>query len=397
MLKVLIADDEPKIRRGLAGAIEWEKLNMEICGLAANGEQAVNLVEAERPDICIFDICMPIINGLDLIKAVKELNKDTICIVITGYDEFEYARESVKIGVFEYLLKPVNEMQLEDTLQRAKQVIEERKFETSQIEKAEKMLQHNIPFLRERFICELTSRVMSQQELEENAAFYGIRFEYGIGVLRIVLCEPEEYEEKDRKETELYQFILRNIVEEVLNEYATVYVTTDAFGRMIVLMDVKQIEYLEKAKEEIKNSVNTYMKLQVIVESEMAESLRKVYDIWEKWEEEGRKNLSRVVLCAKKYLEGKYSDGELSVKDIANACAVNSSYLSRVFKAEMGINLIDYLTKIRLQKALYYLGHTDMMIYEVAEKVGYKSQHYFCVAFKKVLGISPTEYRQKKA
>ena len=75
---------------------------------------------------------------------------------------------------------------------------------------------------------------------------------------------------------------------------------------------------------------------------------------------------------------------------------VNTSYLSRTFKQEMGINLAEYITKVRVQEAEYLLGATNLKIYEIAEKTGYKSQHYFCVEFKKYYNIATTEYRSEQ-
>lgn len=395
MWKVLIADDEPRIRRGLFRAVEWEKIEMQVCGFAENGAEALRMVQEEKPDICMVDICMPMVSGLELIEKIREFAPNTVCIVITGYDEFEYAQQALKLGVVDYILKPVNEEQLLKTLIKEKTLLEENEKKQKMVErteKAAKIMEQNLPFLRQRFLGELTGQIYSKQEIDDMISLYQIELSEYTAMMRVVINEQEE----SQKDWILYQFILQNIAEEVLSECGKAYTSLDANNHFIVLMSAKESDILKTAEAEIKNILKQHMKNKVSIWYQEIKNLMEVYNLWENWNEESRKNLSQIVECAKKYLEENYRNSDLSVKETAEYCGVNASYLSRMFKGEMGINLIEYLTKIRIQKALYYLSHTDMMIYEIAEEIGYKSQHYFCVAFKKTLDISPTEYRQRQ-
>ena len=108
MLKVLLVDDEPIIRHGLKNGFDWESNDCMIVGEAANGFDAMLLIEKTKPDVVITDICMPKSNGLELIKEIKNYNKEIEIIVISGYDNFTYAQESLNMGVFAYLLKPID-------------------------------------------------------------------------------------------------------------------------------------------------------------------------------------------------------------------------------------------------------------------------------------------------
>ena len=128
MWKVLVADDEAKIRRGIIKTIQWEDLDMNVCGAAGNGEEALRLVEEKKPDICLLDICMPLMDGLNLADKVREVDENIICIIITGYDDFQYARKAIGSGVFAYILKPVNEKELFETLRRAKDRLEKKRL-----------------------------------------------------------------------------------------------------------------------------------------------------------------------------------------------------------------------------------------------------------------------------
>lgn len=109
-----------------------------------------------------------------------------------------------------------------------------------------------------------------------------------------------------------------------------------------------------------------------------------------------KKKCSSMVLLAIKYIEDNYYSNELSINYISNKLEVTSSYLSKLLKKETGLSFIDYLTKIRIEKAMYIMEDPAVKIYDVAELVGYSNQHYFCRAFKKVVGVSPTEYKRGK-
>lgn len=115
--KVLIADDEPMIREGLATMISGFELPLEIAGEAKNGLEALRMAKLLEPDLILTDICMPKLSGLEFLKRLKEEKQlDCKVIIISGYNEFEYAREAITLGVSAYLLKPVNEEELKKTI-----------------------------------------------------------------------------------------------------------------------------------------------------------------------------------------------------------------------------------------------------------------------------------------
>ena len=107
MLKVFLAEDETLIREGLRDNIPWEQYGYRFVGEAADGEMALPLIRKTKPDVLITDIKMPFMDGLSLSRIVREELPRTKIIIISGYDDFEYAREAISIGVDQYLLKPV--------------------------------------------------------------------------------------------------------------------------------------------------------------------------------------------------------------------------------------------------------------------------------------------------
>jgi len=118
MLKVLIADDEEKICRLIEKLIDWKTLDMGLSGVANNGVEALEKIEALSPDVVITDIRMPGYDGLDLVKKTRELNSGVEFVIISGYRHFEYAQTAIKYGVSDYLLKPINKQELSETLKK---------------------------------------------------------------------------------------------------------------------------------------------------------------------------------------------------------------------------------------------------------------------------------------
>lgn len=116
MIKVFLVEDEILIRNGIKNSIEWEKEGYEFVGEASDGELALPIILKEKPDILITDIRMPFMDGLELSRLVKKELADIKILILSGYDEFEYAKEAIKIGVTEYLLKPISSASLLNTL-----------------------------------------------------------------------------------------------------------------------------------------------------------------------------------------------------------------------------------------------------------------------------------------
>lgn len=116
MYKVAIIDDEPIITEGLSKIMPWEKWDCQVAGAAYDGKEGLALVRREQPDIIISDIHMPEMNGLQMIAAFKSEFPDTQLIILTGYREFEYARQAIELGVARFLLKPSKMDELEEAM-----------------------------------------------------------------------------------------------------------------------------------------------------------------------------------------------------------------------------------------------------------------------------------------
>ncbi len=116
MYKVVIIDDEPIIVEGLSKAIDWEEMGCSVVGSAPDGQQGISLIREKQPDIVISDICMPGLNGLKMIAALRSEYPDMQITILTGYREFEYAREAILLGVTRFLLKPSRMDELKEAI-----------------------------------------------------------------------------------------------------------------------------------------------------------------------------------------------------------------------------------------------------------------------------------------
>ena len=240
MYRVMIIDDEKSLRNLLKLAIKWEELGLEVVGEAASGIEAINTIDEIRPDIALVDIRMPFMDGIEFSKLAIKQYPTLKIIILTAFDDFEYARKCVGIGVSDYLMKPIVR---EDVTQALVKIIE--KLDT-------------------------TNKPAASESINDN--------------------------------------------------------------------------------------------------TQASDSMTKI----------------------QQYIRENYAESELTLTSIAQTFGFNASYLSRRFKADIGISLIDFLTKCRMEKALEY-AKTQTMMYITAKLVGIPDPNYFGKCFKKYTGKAYSE------
>jgi two-component system, response regulator YesN len=133
MFRVMIIDDEMAARRLLQASIDWQSLDMELVGEAASGIEAINIIDELRPDIVFVDISMPFMNGIEFTQVASERYTDLVIIIFTGFDDFEYARQCVRLPVVEYMLKPIVRQEVTEVLTRIKENLDKRNTSTQEI------------------------------------------------------------------------------------------------------------------------------------------------------------------------------------------------------------------------------------------------------------------------
>lgn len=122
LYKVMLVDDEEAARKAIEKKLKWDELGFQVIATAENGEEALELAEKLQPDVVMTDIKMPFMDGLSLCRKLKESRRDMRIVIFSGFDEFEYAREAIKLDVAEYILKPIDSEELRDVFLRIKKI-----------------------------------------------------------------------------------------------------------------------------------------------------------------------------------------------------------------------------------------------------------------------------------
>lgn len=217
MIKVMIVDDEPFIREGLRKTINWKSLHCSVVGEAENGIEAIEKIDMFMPDIIITDIMMPGYSGLELTKYIKDNHPQIKIIFLTGYNDFSFAQQAIKLGAFDFVLKPTDTDELEKVISKARNEIVKCNSEMIQHEKLLEVIEVSLPILKDKFIADLLySNSVSADETEEKLQFFGIKIESFI----IMCVEIDNFIELNKKSTEeeklLQIFLVKEKTEELL-------------------------------------------------------------------------------------------------------------------------------------------------------------------------------------
>lgn len=258
MYKVLIVDDERIILEGIAGLMEWEQYGTKLAGTARNGVEALAFIREHEPDIVISDIRMPGMDGLGLAERTRELYPSIAFIMLSGFGEFDYARQAMQHGVKHYLLKPCNENTIGEALSEVvAQLGEERKKETF-LTNLQKELRQVLPSAKEQFLKELvTNKMYGRGDWERYKELFGIELEHAEARLLLLQLEGRfEFE---------HLFALKNIAEDLLTREAIVLSTTIGNQALLLIRNVHDEEKLLGLLREVRNTFNGYYRLDATI------------------------------------------------------------------------------------------------------------------------------------
>ena len=395
-LKVIIADDESIIREGIAQSVNWEKLGLQLVAEAEDGEEALELALKHTADMMLVDLSMPIMNGLELIKQLKDKLPKCKVSIITGHDEFAYAQEAIKLDVEEYILKPVDPKHLEETLLAMTNKIERERVHEKLFEQASYQIDKNLHVLRERFGQEWIRGEVEEDALQEQLQFLKLPVD-APQQLSLMSWDTEQplriHSERDKQ---LIRYAIENIVHEYMyKQDERYYMFRDERNDFII------INYLWSEGawfEDIAELVRHYLKIELKICSIPlfygVNSIQQAY-IEAKNELHLTQKLTPIIKQAKHIIDEKYWESSLSLEKLAVQLNVTSVYLSRLFKQELGLNFVQYLTYVRMKHARHLLKQSSLSIQEIALQVGYDTQHYFSTAFRKMVGVSPNQFRKQ--
>ena len=537
MLKLFLVEDEIIMRDGIRNYIKNDMPHIEFVGEASDGELAFPMIKELQPDILLTDIKMPFMDGLELSRLLKAEMKHLKIIIVSGYDDFEYAKQAIKIGVTDYLLKPVSSIKLYEALNRVTQMIETERQQNLYPWNHEENTDERLRQEKQKFFKILITHQVSTSEILEqgkqlgfqlNARYYGIcicnifqneekitsdvnQYEecakqilkilnenensYGIereteGWIEIVTGENEEeikkhistihqrilvaiqqfsglnffigvgspvnrislignsYEEASRAFSYRYllnpnqiiyfqdtgnlfehtqeldmtkvqlhkldRSILLRFLKNGLQEEIPLFLQDyfDSIGkdnmkslifRQYMCMDIYfgTIAFLEEmgVEDELIMKQRSSFRLETSFLSHMEDMLdclgtfmKIAIDIRD---ERANKKYHGLIEQAKEYIHQHFDKDDISLNSIAGIVNISPNHFSTIFSQEMGVTFIEYLTKIRMDKAKEYLMCSNMKSSEIGYAVGYKDPHYFSFIFKKTQNMSPKEYRQR--
>ena len=531
LYRIMLVDDEEEVRKAMIRQMDWERLGFTVVGDAENGQEALEKLEQLEPEVIMTDIRRPYMDGLTLTARIREKYPSIKILIFSGYDDFEYAQQAIKLNVTEYILKPVNGEELAEILNRIKISLDQEIEQRRNFDSLRESYLGSLPILRELFLNDLVRRTTDVDLVTPKLR------EYGIDILdaRKWLAAVIHIEDLKRTETpvfsnhqELIPISVRGLAEDHLRPYCrfaifnsmdgiTVIAAIDenntqtglmnlfndickesrrvlevtitvgvghrsdalqeisrsyqtavdalgyraivGVGKVIYINDVEPvsrgklqldgkgeaelitaikfgpkemietvIQNMANRMEDAKVHASQYQVYMLSIVNCMIQMMQQ-YDLnmddmfgegfqyldalaggysrekfasWmipiacrmnETMNQERDNTTKKVILEAKEYIQEHYSNPDLSVEMLCRHLHMSPAYFSTVFKRETGQTYVNYLTEVRLDKAVDLLNETSDKTYVIAEKVGYQEQNYFSYVFKKKYGVSPTKYR----
>ncbi|MGF9908792.1 response regulator [Brevibacillus porteri] len=266
MYKLILVDDEEDVREGVSQEIDWHSHGYEVVAKAENGREALELVERLRPDVVVTDIKMPFMNGLQLAESIGREYPAIRIIILTGFDEFEYAQKAVKLQIDEYVLKPFSASELMEALDKVKRRMDEEAAHRENVQLLRDSYQKSLPVLREVFLSSLLSRQLIQHDVFSKACEYGIELRSPEYLVAVICVDQPKQEEQ-----QLFLFAVKNIAEEQLNAGKQAGIVFLHEDQVVLLMrtkadDTQRIEVrTQNIAEEIRRTIEKYMSITVTI------------------------------------------------------------------------------------------------------------------------------------
>ncbi|MGI6776807.1 MAG: response regulator transcription factor [Acetivibrionales bacterium] len=360
MIKILLVDDEELIRRGLKTIIHRLDRNFRIVCEAADGNEAIKLINSYSPDIVISDIRMPGKDGLDLAKEIYEKYPQIVTVVLSGYDDFNYAKQAIKYKVFEYLLKPVETEELAVLLDKLYGEVKTRVNDRKRKEFLDKHISGKIPLLYE---------MMKQKDL----------------VLNIKIMNKEKVA---KTIDDIFDYMKCDNMDVFHVRQTSLVLMNIIINELTGLSDDKKDELIsDMCKEESFNDINT-------IEGAKISFKRSIFKIVDCLKSMDCASEKKIINKIKIFIKENY-EKNISLSTLADEFYLSPCYLSELFKTKTGQNFLEYLTSVRIEKSIELLKDKRLKIYNISKMVGYESTYHYNRLFKKIIGVTPGEYRKK--
>lgn len=416
MVRMVVIDDEYYIRTGIRDAIDWQSINVEIVGEAEDGEQGLELILAQKPDLVLTDIRMPFMDGLELIEKISDSQIGCGVIVLSGFDEFEYAQAALRHGVLDYLLKPIDKAKLKETVQKACQTIRNRRS----VQHYRQLVDEGTSVIRTQFLKDLLfDRIHDEKVISDKIHDLGLPFHNGN--YQVICIKLDDYRLLE------YQFPV-NELQDLKDRLISLLSDRLLLGRtfMGILVEISLEEWAilltflepptpEECENELHSSIQLLLKdlkecsshTVSISISSRCEDLSDLPGAYQTarlannkyipgsnsvvWPDHQLENIRPEVQKALAFIRQHYNE-DISIQQVADSLYLSPYYLMHIFKSDVGKTFHTFLTEYRMETAKELLRTPGCRIYEIALQIGYTDVKYFNKLFKKYTSLTPSEY-----
>ena len=398
MYRVFIVDDEPLICKGLRETVEWDSLGLEISGEAHSGADAMTLIAQTCPHILITDIRMPGMDGISLIKAVRAFDLSIRIIILSGYSDYAFLKEAIRLGVDGYLLKPIDTDELISNLSNLVHVIDEETLKSSRMDQGMELLRTNT-------LNRLVSNEIGRSELDEKTAFLDISMEAEHYLCAVCVPAGDNDGTDGWADTGIMAALQEGCGLKAEGKHLSF---TSTKNHLVILFyghdEAGLTGYAQALVKRMTDSGQAGMGRSAIchtgdmvharedIHLSYASALQKLLPDAQPDADPLGNRWKSVVNRTADYVNEHYHEA-LSLRQIACICGINTSYLGQVFKKVTNESFTDYVNRTRVEKAKELLAGTNLKVYEVSRRVGFTDYHYFLKIFKKVTGNVPTDTR----
>lgn len=357
--KVVIIDDEPWTRGVITKLGQWDRLGLEVVGEAADGETGLELIRKVLPDIVITDVRMPRIGGIELVQVLRAEGFSIPILIISGYGDFSYVRSALKLGVTDYILKPVKAQELNQQLQRCVEMLNKEDVMKPRVvmragyfadgwddiysgirKKLEAALYTSNCQIMEQQFCELL-RVICEHEGDKpsTAVMIGVYYALLYPLQKYIDTLGAKRDEAFGTKEPIFVFSRDNTAEQMISFVKSLYLNA--------------LQYIEKQQQQ-------------------------------------RAKLDIDAVC--RYIQENYTQG-ITLEQTADVFHVSKEYLSKAFKAYKNEGFTEYVTSLKMKHAYELITVYHAPIKEVGAMVGYYDLAHFYKTFKKYYGKTPGEIR----
>lgn len=414
-MNILIADDEHLARMSLKSILQEAGLPLEAIKEATNGEELIDLARLHKPLLAFVDIRMPRLNGLEAIKQAKLLSPQTRWFILTGFSEFQHAHDALRIGVSDYLLKPIDPAEIHTiitkvTREQRQHLLDRNKQFAMDLtaiyhgmsplsqEEQNDLLQH-VCFIGTILCIARPYQLQTSVCSSYKDLFYQFNWLQQFSSLRVIYGIGKKIQQRDLLPyAGTPRFLAISKLVSTLTDYyrQSMYVnymsTLDRF--MKACAEERAIDY--GVKKSAAEFLSQMLSCQIFPQQDLADWYQVLKDCGEHLlHTQPHKEAVGLVEWVIASIEQEYH-ANISIAQIAVKLGVSPNYLSTLFHKKTGMTFVRYVTKVRMLKAKELLNNPSLQVQQVAEQVGYYNVRHFTKVFTEFFGYYPSAQRKKR-